>query len=98
MELSPLPGKLQKFRPLQETFIPGKTKRIYGHLFCGDGNRKPFATLRATPLDDKPAILGGHADKKTMGSLPGSIAGLEGSFHISKLLIFLNRYYTETDY
>jgi hypothetical protein len=80
---------LQKLRSFQKTFFPGKTARHPGHLFSSDGNRQSFATLGTTSFYDKTAIFSRHTDKKTMGSFPGSIAGLKGPFHVNKLLICL---------
>jgi hypothetical protein len=87
MKLSALPGKLQKFRPLQKTFIPGESARLFAHLFSGDGYRQTFAALCTPSFNDEPTIFCRHADKKTVGSFPGSIAGLKGPFHVNKLLI-----------
>ena len=50
-------------------------------LFTGNLNRETLTPLGTTALDHQTAILGGHTNQKTVGTLTGSIAGLKCSFH-----------------
>ena len=51
-------------------------------LFGSDAHGETLAPFGPSPLDDEPAVFGGHPDEKAVGSLSGGIAGLEGSFHL----------------
>jgi hypothetical protein len=64
----------------------GKTEPDKQDLFGCDGYSKTLTTFRPSSLDHEPAVLGGHAYAKAVGSLPGDIAGLECSFHLYRLL------------
>ncbi len=50
-------------------------------LFRRDCYGQSFPPLGAPTLDDKATVLGGHADEKTVGPLPGCVTWLKGSFH-----------------
>ena len=46
----------------------------------GVRNREPLATLRATALQDLPAVLGGHTDQKAVGFLAVPTVRLKCTF------------------
>jgi len=52
-----------------------------GLLGC-NADGKIFAALGPSALDNEAAVLGCHPHQKTMGPLPGNVAGLKCSFHI----------------
>lgn len=60
--------------------------RAKSSLLGGDGNGKTLAPFGPSPLDHEPAVFGGHANEKAVGSLSGDIGGLVGSFHLYLLL------------
>jgi len=60
-------GKPQKFISFQQPFRLGKTLERHGGLFGGYGNSQSLSALGAPSLNNKPAVLAGHPDKKSMG-------------------------------
>jgi hypothetical protein len=50
-------------------------------LLGRDGYGQTLAALGTASLDDQSAILGRHADQKTVGPFSGGVARLECSFH-----------------
>jgi len=77
-------GKMLIIPPLKELVFPAKGI-IHNTLLARDGDRQSLPPLGASPLDYQPAVLGGHADKKAVGSFSRNIAWLKGSFHIRRL-------------
>jgi hypothetical protein len=50
-------------------------------LLGSDAHGETLAAFGPSPLDHEPAVFGGHAYEKAVGSLPGGVRGLERSFH-----------------
>lgn len=67
-------------RELPRSIGPPPASEGKRRLLAGDGHRQTLAPFGTAALDDESAVLGGHADTETVSALPGSIAGLKGSF------------------